>query len=273
MSNAESKPSRSIDSSIAHCEQSIRSHRLSSVIEIVIGICLVVLVFSCIFLLARLEGQSRDNVRRALIMSLYEAEKVSHTASMRVEEIEKELQKLDATIQAPNLAPGVKAELEKKYSAAEYEAKAARDASTKSEGSKREVEKRLNEHESTPVVTEAATYSGSALFVVLLGVITSLYRYRLRQVAKFEHYMFGLMRIRVAANNVNRRGFQTEVRTSLTLGAFDTPTEDLPFGRRRSAENPFPGHLGSELAWSLSHAVIERLEKPHGRGRTEKSAP
>jgi len=77
------------------------------------------------------------------------------------------------------------------------------------------------------------------------------------------------MRIRIAANNASNTGFEGEVRTALTKGAFDSPIEESLLARRWKVESPLPGHPSSDLASSILNRLLEEVEvvlQPKGKG-------
>ncbi|HEY6094171.1 MAG TPA: hypothetical protein VIU93_04385 [Gallionellaceae bacterium] len=95
------------------------------------------------------------------------------------------------------------------------------------------------------------------LISILIGVLVSLYRFHLLEIARTEHYKIGFMRIRVAANNASA-GFQTEVRKSLTEGAFQFETAKTQKSER--IESPMPGHPTSDFSALLLNKIIDGFE-------------
>lgn len=95
------------------------------------------------------------------------------------------------------------------------------------------------------------------LISILIGVLVSLYRFHLLEVARTEHYKIGFMRIRVAANNTSE-GFQTEVRHSLTEGAFLFEMAKTKNGGR--VDGPVQGHPTSDLSALVLNKIIDGFE-------------
>jgi hypothetical protein len=115
------------------------------------------------------------------------------------------------------------------------------------------------QRQSPPVFTDSMFYGAGALFVVIVGVFVGVYRFHLREITKNEQYKLGLMRIRVAANYSAQPGFDGEVRTALTKGAFDMPQEMGVLGRRR-IESPLPGHPSTDIATLFFNRLMEQVD-------------
>ena len=94
-----------------------------------------------------------------------------------------------------------------------------------------------------------------ALFILIFGVLMAIYRFHLSEISKAQHYKFGLLRIRIAANNHGDEGFGSEVRGALTLGAFAPPIE-----KGKKIENPLPGHPGSDATSLLLNKLLDNFE-------------
>lgn len=102
---------------------------------------------------------------------------------------------------------------------------------------------------------EKILYVLSALFALIFGVLMAIYRFHLTEISRSEQYKLGLHRIRIAANNHNHAGFNTEVRAALTLGAFEFST-----GKEKKVESPLPGHPASDLATALTNKLLDAIE-------------
>ena len=101
-------------------------------------------------------------------------------------------------------------------------------------------------------------FSGSILlFSVFFFLASALYRIHAREIIAYQHYQFGLHRIRLAAESAGKIGYKSEVRTALTLRAFDPPVESGVFARGKKAENPLPGYLPAEAVTSIVNALIK----------------
>ncbi|MEX0958975.1 MAG: hypothetical protein WDZ63_06765 [Burkholderiales bacterium] len=98
-----------------------------------------------------------------------------------------------------------------------------------------------------------------AIFLVMFGVLMSIYRFHLNETSKAEHPKLGFMRIRVAANN-SGAGFQTDVRVALTDQAFAFLPQQTGMFRSKRIESPIPGHPTSDLAALLLDKLLDRFE-------------
>ncbi len=98
-----------------------------------------------------------------------------------------------------------------------------------------------------------------ALLILVFGVFTSLYRFHLKEIAKYQHYLLGFMRIRIAANN-SENGFNTEVRQSLTNEAFSYDTKTPLIGKDKKIENPLPGHPSADIGTLILNKLIDSME-------------
>jgi hypothetical protein len=97
------------------------------------------------------------------------------------------------------------------------------------------------------------------IFIFIFGVFTSFYRFHLKEISKYEHFLFGLHRIRIAGNN-SQKGFDDEVRTSLTKDAFANEARTGVFSKDRRVESPIPGHPTSDFASMLFNKVLESID-------------
>lgn len=102
---------------------------------------------------------------------------------------------------------------------------------------------------------EKILYILVALFVVIFGVMMAIYRFHLSEISRSEQYRFGLLRIRISANNFEKEGFKSEVRESLTKDAFNFST-----GRGKNIDSPLPGHPTSDLGALLTNKLIDAID-------------
>ena len=91
-------------------------------------------------------------------------------------------------------------------------------------------------------IDPSSIYAFIGVFIVVFGVMMAIYRFHLTEISRAHQYRFGLLRIRIAANNYDIPGFDTEVRQSLTHDAFQFST-----GKEKKIESPLPGHPSSDL--------------------------
>lgn len=109
-------------------------------------------------------------------------------------------------------------------------------------------------------IPDTIMYGLFAIFVVVFGVLMAVYRFHLNEIARAEHYKIGFMRIRVAANNYETSGFQSDVRDSLTEDAFTYTPSSVFSSKDKKVDNPLPGHPTSDLSVVLLNKLLDRME-------------
>lgn len=92
------------------------------------------------------------------------------------------------------------------------------------------------------------------IFILIFGVISSFYRFHLKEISKQEHYLIGFHRVRVAGNN-SKTKYDDEVKISLTRNAFE-----FNIGKNEKISNPMPGNPSSDIAITLLNKVMDKLE-------------
>lgn len=97
-----------------------------------------------------------------------------------------------------------------------------------------------------------------AIFTIVFGVLMSVYRFHLNEIAKAEHYKIGFLRIRIAAHNA-AHGYQSEVRIALTDSAFTYAPQTGLF-KAKSVESPLPGHPTSDVAALMLDRILARFD-------------
>lgn len=97
------------------------------------------------------------------------------------------------------------------------------------------------------------------IVILIFGVLTSFYRFRLKEISKYEHFLFGLYRIRIAAYGSNK-GFDDEVRHSLAHSAFKIDESQSVFKKAGKIESPIPGHPTSDMTTLLLNKILEGIE-------------
>lgn len=95
--------------------------------------------------------------------------------------------------------------------------------------------------------------------ILVFGVFTSFYRFHLKEISKYEHYMFGFIRIKIAGNN-SKYGYDTEVRKSLTNEAFSHELKSSFMNKEKKVESPMPGHPTLDLSSAIINKVIDSLD-------------
>jgi len=97
------------------------------------------------------------------------------------------------------------------------------------------------------------------VFILVFGVLTSLYRFHLKEIAKYEHFLFGFERVRIAGNN-SKSGYDDEVKISLSKDAFSPEVKVESKEIKRQVESPIPGHPTSDLAAALFSKILSAVE-------------
>lgn len=105
-------------------------------------------------------------------------------------------------------------------------------------------------------VINTIVFAVVAILSVVFAVLMANYRFHLHQVAKFQHFTIGFLRIRIAGN-VSKSGFQGEVREALTKDAF---VYSEPSSGRKIA-NPVPGHPSAEVLTEIADRVFALVER------------
>lgn len=114
-------------------------------------------------------------------------------------------------------------------------------------------------HKSSVQSVDILYYILFGIFVIIFGVMMAVYRFHLAEIAKAEHYKIGFMRIRIAANNIEK-GFLTEVRLALTDSAFDNGKVLSATGRTKKLESPLPGHPTSDVGTAILNKLLDQVE-------------
>lgn len=104
-------------------------------------------------------------------------------------------------------------------------------------------------------IDSSLIYVFVAVFIVVFGVSMALYRFYLTEISRAQQYRLGLMRIRIAANNSDTSGFDSEVRQSLTADAFVYST-----GKDKKVESPVPGHPGVDAGALLVNKIFDKFD-------------
>lgn len=108
---------------------------------------------------------------------------------------------------------------------------------------------------STVLPDPSLVYVFVGVFVVVFGVMMAIYRFHLAEISRAQQYRFGLMRIRIAANNAESLGFDSEVRQALTHEAFQFYT-----GKEKKVESPLPGHPTSDAGALFINKILEKID-------------
>lgn len=106
--------------------------------------------------------------------------------------------------------------------------------------------------------TEGTVFGAFAVFALTFSMLISLYRLHQSELLRSQQMAFGFIRIRIAAANPSD-GYKTEVRESLTKGAFDYE-KSTPWFDRGRVKNPAPGHPGADLSTLVLNKLIDAIE-------------
>jgi hypothetical protein len=104
-------------------------------------------------------------------------------------------------------------------------------------------------------IPESTVYFVYGIFILLFGLVTSFYRFHLKEISKNEHYLLGFHRIRVAGNN-SETGYEDYAKYYLTKDAFAT----VDSGKSGKVDSPLPGHPTSDLSVEMLNKIFDRLE-------------
>lgn len=107
--------------------------------------------------------------------------------------------------------------------------------------------------------TSSTDYILYALLILVFGVFTSFYRFHLREIAKYEHFHVGFMRIKIAAHNSEKK-YETEVRQALTIDAFNYDTRTSLLNKEKRVDSPIPGHPSSDFGTAIINKVLDSIE-------------
>lgn len=102
-------------------------------------------------------------------------------------------------------------------------------------------------------------YIVAGFIIMVFGVFMSIYRFHLKEAAKYEHLHIGFLRIRVAGNNT-KTGYQSEVRKSLTENAFQFETNSTFLNTSKKVNNPLPGHPTSDISTLILNKLLDNVD-------------
>jgi hypothetical protein len=98
--------------------------------------------------------------------------------------------------------------------------------------------------------------------IVIISILTALYRLHLKEISKAEQNLTAFYRIRIAANNMKNEGFGTEVRLALTQNAFyhNAESNSSILGSNKKIESPIPGHPSSDILTAVLNKILDNVE-------------
>lgn len=250
-----------IDKAMAACQGNIDRHTSASFRELVVALVLLVLLVAGASVIALRQGADNDSKYMALYGLLKDSNGYLDKKDFYLRDARSQLLASQKAAPSASAASGSKSQEQQRFEFASSEAEQAR-------ANVEKAKKDFDSYKPVPQFSEPMLYGVGALFVVVLGIFTGLYRLHMREIVKNEQHRLGFMRIRIAAVNAGRAGFDTEVRTALTKGAFDAPHEESGVLPRRKVESPLPGHPTSDLASSILNRLFEEVDvvlKPKGQ--------
>ena len=118
-----------------------------------------------------------------------------------------------------------------------------------------------NEFRKDTLTQEKSDYNNYILygiFIILFSVLTSFYRFFLKEITKQEHYLIGFHRIRIAGNNSTTK-YDDEVKIALTNNAFNYGNSTSN-SKEKNFESPIPGHPTSDITTTLLNKIMDKLE-------------
>ena len=107
-------------------------------------------------------------------------------------------------------------------------------------------------------IDNTVIYIFYGVFILVFGILTSFYKFHLKEAAKYEHFLFGFLRIRIAGNNSKTR-YEDEVKTSLTKDAFSIEHKPL-ISKDKGIESPIPGHPTSDAFIFIMNKILGSVE-------------
>lgn len=98
--------------------------------------------------------------------------------------------------------------------------------------------------------------------IISISVLTGFYRYHLKEISKAEQNLIAFHRIRIAAYNFDKGGYDELIRTTLVKNAFYYVTNEegslLP--KKKIIESPLPGYPAADITTSLINKLLESVE-------------
>lgn len=108
-----------------------------------------------------------------------------------------------------------------------------------------------------PAIETGLITAAAAILSLVLALMVSIYRFHLKEISRTHHFKLGFRRVRIAANNTSE-GFLGEVRTALTIDAFNF--EDDRSTKKGRVENPLPGHPTSEITTAVINKILDAVD-------------
>jgi hypothetical protein len=108
----------------------------------------------------------------------------------------------------------------------------------------------------------AIVYIVYGIFILIFGVTTSFYRFHLKEISKYEHFLFGFLRIRMACHDDIQNN--VEVKNALTQDAFAT---EVKVRKEQRIDSPIPGHPTSDIGSAVMNKILDAIDftaKPKG---------
>lgn len=106
-------------------------------------------------------------------------------------------------------------------------------------------------------ISDNVLYVFLAIYTLTFSILIATYRLHIGESARLQHHKIGFMRIRVAGNNNDLEGYQTEVREALTRNAFEYQVLNKS---KDKIEPPIPGHPAGEITTTILNKVLDGID-------------
>jgi hypothetical protein len=254
-----------IDHAIKDCRSNISRHTRAPLIEVFFGLVLVAAVASVMINLAQIQGGENDQKRFELRSRVTDIQMEVRRATDNYQYLLVDLKDAEPKVEeaAKNIDDSASEKLKTLKENADGLKKRIDLMKNRVDGAQKEFEeasKELAAYRGKPIISDTMMYGAGALLVLIIGVLSSTYRFHLKEISKNEQYKMAFLRIRIAATNAGTPGFDGEVRVALTNRPFDIQVEDSASLRHRKIESPMPGNPTSDLGTSVINRLLDEIE-------------
>lgn len=242
-------PENTIDQAITSCENSIKSHKNASQLNLLIMCCVVVLFVLLLSGIADFINKNQNNIDSDLTKE-----------SAIVKDLnDKKFWLSNALFDFYRNSYVKKEDSVTKKKVTDAYNETMRKFAEFNEADSGGYVKRFNTYldRSTIKISQSSTYIFYGIFLFIFGIITSFYRYHLKEISKYEHFLFGLYRIRIAANN---KDFPDVITNTLVKDAFSIPESSVLNRKTKKVDSPIPGHPGSDFASAIFNKIADAID-------------
>ena len=254
---------KSIDSAIENCRDKIKEHKKQAnyfLTTLILMIMIFTVLFALIFMKSDFESVKIDTLERSAINNLnsikrnYETKDAIYKNQNKTNELINlindtyETKNIDSLFKFIKSHDKVMTDFRKELLDINYKIDTSL---TTTRNLAREI--REENYPDNKIEINTFYYLIYGLFILIFGVVTSFYRYHLKEISKIEKYYFGFLRIRIAGNN-SKTGYDDLVKSSLSYDAFSNPTTD------KKVESPIPGHPTFEIYANIINRLLDKLE-------------